>query len=221
MLVRFATQSCVRLPHIAEPQARTPSPAVHHRPGGRSARVRGAVLKATLEQLAETGYAALSLEGVARRAGVHKTSLYRRWGTRDSLVLDAILERAGQWVPIPDTGSVRRDLLELARAIIANVSTPEMEAVIRAFVAEAPRESALASRGREFWAARFAADRQIVQRGIDRGELPADTDPDLVIEALLGPLYLRPLVTGQPLEMAFVERVVDLLLAGLRAGDPA
>ncbi len=158
---------------------------------------------------------------MARRAGVHKTSLYRRWGTRDSLVLDAILARAGEWVPIPDTGSVRQDLLELAHAIIANVSAPEMEAVIRAFVAEAPRESALASRGREFWVARFTADRQIVQRGIDRGELPADTDPDLVIEALLGPLYLRLLITGEPLEMAFVVRVVDLLLAGLNAApDP-
>lgn len=202
---------------IARPQAQTPSPAVRPRPGGRSARVRTAVLQATLEELAETGYAALSLESVARRAGVHKTSLYRRWGTRDSLVLDAVLERAGQWVSIPDTGSVRQDLLELAREIIANISTPEMEAIIRAFVAEAPRESALASRGREFWAARFADDRQIVQRGIDRDELPADTDPDLVIEALLGPLCLRLLVTGQPLDMAFVERVVDLILAGLQA----
>lgn len=123
-------------------------------------------------------------------------------------------------MPIPDTGSVRQDLLELAREILANVSTPEMNAVIRAFVAEAPRESALASRGREFWADRFAADRQIVQRAIARGELPADADPDLVIEALLGPLYVRLLITGAPLDMAFMERVVDLLLAGLlRGGD--
>lgn len=170
------------------------------RPGGRSSRVRASVLQATLDELAETGYAALSLESVARRAGVNKTSVYRRWGTRDSVVLDAVLERASQWVPIPDTGSVRQDLLELARAVIANVSTPELEAVIRTFVAEAPRESALASRGREFWAARFAADREIIQRGIDRGELPGDTDPDLAIEALLGPLYLRLLITGQPLD---------------------
>lgn len=134
-------------------------------------------------------------------------------------MLDAVLERAGQWVPIPDTGSVRQDLLELAGEVLDNVSTPEMEAVIRVFVAEAPRESALASLGREFWAARFAANREIVQRGIDRGELPPETDPDLAIEALLGPLYLRLLITGQPLETAFAERVVDLLLAGLQR-DP-
>jgi len=181
--------------------------------------VRASVLQATLKELAETGYTALSLEGVARRAGVHKTSVYRRWGTRETLVLDAVLERAGSWVPIPDTGSVRQDLLALAREIIANNSTPEMEAVIRTFVAEAPRESALASGGREFWTARFAADRQIVQRGIDRGELPADTDLDLVIEALLGPLYLRLLITGQPLDMVFAQRVVDLVLTGLHAAE--
>ncbi len=175
------------------------------------------MLQATLEELAEAGYSALSLERVARRAGVNKTSVYRRWGTRDSVLLDAILERASQSVPIPDTGSVRSDLLELARAIIANNSTPETQAVIRAFVAEAPRESALAARGREFWAARFVADRQIIQRGMDRGELPSDTNPDLVIEALLGPLYLRLLITAEPLDIAYAERVIDLLLAGLHA----
>ncbi len=187
------------------------------RPGGRSARVRACVLQATLEELAETGYSALSLEKIARRAGVNKTSVYRRWGTRDTLVLDAVLERASQWVPIPDTGSVRGDLLELAREIIANNSTPETQAVIRAFVAEAPRESELAARGREFWAARFAADRQIIQRGIDRGELPSDTDPHLAIEALLGPLYLRLLVTRGPLDITYAEHVIELLLAGLYA----
>lgn len=119
-------------------------------------------------------------------------------------------------MPIPDTGSVRGDLLELAREIIADTSTRETQAVIRAFVAEAPRESELAARGREFWTTRFAADRQIIQRGIERGELPSDTDPDLAIEALLGPLYLRLLITGLPLDITYAERVIELLLAGLR-----
>ncbi len=198
--------------------ARPPAPLspAGSRPGGRSARVRASVLLATLQELTETGYTALSLESIARRAGVNKTSVYRRWGTRDTLVLDAVLQRASQRVPIPDTGSVRGDLLELAREIIANNSTPETQAVIRAFVAEAPRQSALAAGGREFWAARFTADRQIIQRAIDRGELPPATDPDLIIEALLGPLYLRLLITRQPLDTTYAERLVDLLLAGLR-----
>jgi AcrR family transcriptional regulator len=155
------------------------------------------------------------MESVARRAGVNKTTLYRRWGDRDALVLDAVLERAIEWVPIPDTGSVREDLRQLAREIIANVSTPELQAVIRAFVAEAPRESALAARGRVFWAARFAADRQIISRGVARGELSPEADPDLVIEMLLGPIYLRLLITGEPLDMTAAERVIDLILTAL------
>ncbi len=174
------------------------------------------MLQATLEELTETGYSALSLESIARRAGVNKTSVYRRWGTRETLVLDAVLQRATQRVPIPDTGSVRGDLLELAREIIANNSTPETQAVIRAFVAEAPRQSAFAAGGREFWTARFTADRQIIQRAIDRGELPPDTDPDLAIEALLGPLYLRLLITRAPLDAAYAQQLVDLLLVGLK-----
>jgi len=178
---------------------------------------RTLVLRSTLEELAQTGDAGLSLESVARRAGVNKTSVYRRWGTRDAVILDAVLDRADERVPIPDTGSVRQDLIDLGSSAIANASAPEMEAVIRTFIAEAPRESALATRGHEFWAARFATDRDVVQRGIDRGELPADTDPDLAIEALLGPLYLRLLVTREPLDTTFVERIVDLLLGGLRS----
>jgi AcrR family transcriptional regulator len=187
------------------------------RPGGRSARVRTAVLRAALEELAAVGYSAFSFESVAQRASVHKTTVYRRWEHRDALLLDALLQHATEWVPVPDTGSLRSDLLGLATGVMANVTTPEIEAVIRAFVAEAPRESALAARGREFWSARFEVDRQVVKRAIARGELPEDTDPDLVIEAVLGPLYFRLLISGGSLDMAFAERVVDFALAGVRA----
>jgi AcrR family transcriptional regulator len=178
------------------------------------------VLRAALEELARAGYSALSFESVARRAGVHKTTLYRRWGNRDALLLDALLERATDWVPVPDTGSVREDLVGLAAAVVANVSTPEMSAVIRTFVAEAPRESALAERGREFWAVRFELDREVVERGIARGELPEGTDPEFVIENVLGPIYFRLLISAEPLDKAFAERVVDFVLAGVRATTP-
>ena len=83
----------------------TPSATRARRPGGRSARVRADVIAATLAELGERGYAALSLDSVARRAGVHKTTLYRRWGTREELVLEAMLERAGEHISVPDTGS--------------------------------------------------------------------------------------------------------------------
>jgi AcrR family transcriptional regulator len=192
-------------------------PAGTRRPGGRSARVRKAVLRAALEELAALGYSAFSFQSVAQRAGVHKTTVYRRWENRDALLLDALLERATEWVPVPDTGSLRGDLLGLAAGVVASVTTPEMEAVIRTFVAEAPRESELAARGREFWTVRFEVDQQVVERAIARGELPEDTDPAFVIEAVLGPLYFRLLISGASLDMAFAERVVDFVLAGVRA----
>ncbi len=185
------------------------------RPGGRSARVRSAVLAATLEELVAAGYSELSLEGVARRAGVNKTTLYRRWGTREELILDVMRERATQAVPVPDTGSVREDLLALARAAVANASSPIVEAVIRAVIAALPSNAVFAEASRRFWSERMTLDGEIVKRAITRGELPAGTDPRLVIEAVLGPLHLRFLIGGESPEESVIEQVVDLVLAGV------
>jgi AcrR family transcriptional regulator len=174
------------------------------------------VLRATVEELAERGYSALSLEGVARRAGVHKTTVYRRWGNRSSLVLEAMLERAGEGVQVPDTGSLRGDLLELARGSAATVSSPEGEAVTRAVAGESPHDPGLAAAARSFWAERLALDAVIVERAIERGEVERGTDPVEVIEAVLGPIYFRLLATGEPLEPAFIEGVVDRVASGSR-----
>jgi AcrR family transcriptional regulator len=194
------------------------SVAPRRRPGGRSARVRAAVLHATIDELAAVGYPRLGFDGIARRAGVHKTTLYRRWPTREALVVEALLELSAARVPMPDTGSLRGDLLVLANAVRANITSPEVEAVLRALVADATRLPVLADAGRQYWPARFAQARRVVDHAIRRGELAAGADADLVIEALIGPLYLRLLVTLQPLEADFVERVVDLVVAGARAG---
>jgi hypothetical protein len=93
-----------------------------------------------------------------------------------------------------------------------------MDAITRTLAAEVPHQPDLAAVRREFWTTRFALNRQVVQRAVARGELPARTDPDLVVEAVLGPLYLRLLVTGEPLDRAFAARVVDLTLTGARSG---
>ncbi|HWM08001.1 MAG TPA: TetR/AcrR family transcriptional regulator [Solirubrobacteraceae bacterium] len=181
------------------------------RPGGRSARVRAAALAAAMDELAESGYAAVTLEGVARRAGVHKTTLYRRWGTREALVLEAMLEHAGERVPVPDTGSLREDLLALATAAAATAATPQGEAVVRAVVAAGRHDEALAAANRRFWTERLALDGAIVERAIARGELAAGVDAESVIEAVLGPIYFRLLVTGEPVDRTFIELVVDLV----------
>jgi AcrR family transcriptional regulator len=187
------------------------SPA-RRRPGGRSARVRAAVLGATLDELAAAGHANLSFEEIARRAGVHKTTIYRNWRSREELVREALLARSEVTVPVPDTGSLRDDLMEFARAIVANITEPEYEAIVRAVASEARTEGALGQAAQEFWRERLRLLRVIVLRGIDRGELASTVDPNVLLETLLGPLYLRLLITREPLDEAFLQLVVDQLI---------
>jgi AcrR family transcriptional regulator len=177
--------------------------------------VRAAAIAATLAELAESGYSALSLESVARRAGVHKTTLYRRWGTREDLVLDAMLERAGEQISVPNTGSLRKDLFALARTAAANAASPEVAAMARAVVAQMPHDSRLAAANHRFWDERLALDGVIVEQAIERGEVPADTQPRQVVESVLGPIHLRLLLTGEPINDAFLSAVVDVVVDGI------
>jgi AcrR family transcriptional regulator len=181
------------------------------RPGGRSARVRAAVIDATLAELAERGYSGVSLDGVAARAEVHKTTVYRRWRSKETLVLDAMLEQAAQTVAVPDTGSLRGDLLELAHRSAAIQSSLAGEAVVRAVAGEAAGNPDIAAASRRFWTERLDLDRFILRRARDRGEIAPETESRPVIEALLGPLYFRLLVTGQSLDDAYIESVADLV----------
>ena len=193
---------------------RAPVAARRRRPGGRSARVRSAALDAAIEHLGEGGYAGLTLEKVARRAGVHKTTLYRRWGTREALVLEAMLEHARERVPVPDTGSLRGDLLELARSSVATLTSAPGEAIARAVAGQAAGDPRLAEAARRFWDERLGLDGEIVERAIARGELAEGTDPRTVIEAVLGPIYFRVLAGGGRLDERFCGAVVDFAARG-------
>ena len=187
--------------------------------------VRTAVVEATIAELADGGYAAASLERIAQRAGVAKTTLYRRWGTKEALVLEAMLERAGTRISVPDTGSLRADLLEFADTAATNAASPEVSAMARAVVAGAQHDGTLAAAARDFWAQRLALDAVIVKRGIDRGEVAADADPRRVIESVIGPIHLRLLLTGEPVDRGYLEWVVDTVIDGIaprsRAGKSA
>lgn len=176
--------------------------------------MRAAVLAAALDELLDVGYGRLSFDSVAVRAGVHKTTVYRRWPSREALVTDALLEQRARDVPIPDTGSVRADLRSLAASIAASITSPTGQAVARTLVSDAGDIPEITTAVRAFWAARFAAARVIVARAVERGELVSGVDADLLIEALAGPLYLRLLVTRAPVEEQFIDRLLDLLLAG-------
>ena len=181
--------------------------------------MRAAVLDAALLVLVERGPDRAGVAEIAQRAGVHETSIYRRWGTREALLLDAMTTRAEQALPIPDTGSLHRDLVQLLERVIAFLQSP-LGAGLARVSAAVPVGGPLDEARRTYWAQRLDHAHGIIRRAIARGELPADADAALVLDTLLGPLYLRLLVTGEPLEPTLPRRLVGLLLAGLVRPEP-
>lgn len=190
------------------------------RPGGRSARVRAAILDATLELLAEHSYEALRIEEVAARAGVNKTTVYRRWPTKAELVADAIRARSQENVPVPDTGSLDGDLRRLARAVAANIGSAAGGSVAKTLVAAAATAEEVASGAATFWAERIGFATVIVERAVARGELGRRADAGLIIESLIGPLYVRLLLTGEPVTRSLADRIAALTAAGARSTYP-
>jgi AcrR family transcriptional regulator len=182
---------------------------VSHR---RGEHVRRTVLDAAFEELAAHGFDAATVAGVAKRSGVHETTVYRRWVTRENLFVAALLERSADAIPAPDTGSTRRDLLAIVRGIIAYVCSSKGRAVLRA--ATLPVDHAYADAREAFWAHRMDALSPVVARGIERGDLRADIDARLLLEMLVAPIHDRLLVTGEPVDDGLAERLVDLALNG-------
>lgn len=188
------------------------------RPGGRTARTRVAVLTATLAELAAGGYERLTLDGVAGRAGVHKTTVYRRWGAKEHLVADALQTLAESRIDVPDTGDVDRDLQLLARSVVATLTTPEGAGTVHAMVSGAHDSPVVRGIVAAFWAQRTEQAGAIVRRAVDRGQLPADTSPAHVIRHLGAPLYHQLLVTLDPLTTADADRAASAAAAAARAG---
>jgi AcrR family transcriptional regulator len=190
-------------------------PAKARRTGGRSARVRAAVLRATLDALLAGSADDLSIRDVAQRAGVHETSIYRRWGTRANLILDAALSEIEAAVPAPDTGSLRGDLLALVGSIAAFITTPTGRVLLQLAVKDdLPEDQGVRER---FWAERFTIGQQVLRRAEARGELRPGLDYRLTVETLIGALCVRVLLTREPVDDAITEHIVDLVLAGIAA----
>jgi AcrR family transcriptional regulator len=183
------------------------APASHRR----GEHVRRTVLAAAFDELAENGAGAATVAGVARRSGVHETTIYRRWVTKEKLFVEAMLSRSAMEIPTPDTGSVRDDLLAVVRAVIAYVTSPVGLAALH--VASLAADD-LQDAGQAFWAGRLNALRPVVERGIARGELRPDIDAELLLETLIAPLHGRLLLTGEPVDERLGERIVDLVLQG-------
>jgi AcrR family transcriptional regulator len=186
------------------------------RVGGRSARVRAAVFSAAIQLLEEHGYEAATMATIAKQAGVHETSLYRRWGTREALLAEALLTRAAAAMPVPDTGSIRSDLVQLLQTIVVFLHAPLGAAMVQLSLTTPPSPTFAQARS-HYWQERFDLLTVIFERAIARGELPAELDPQLVLETVIGPIYLRLFFSGESLDQLVVEQVVDLVLDGVRA----
>lgn len=188
------------------------------RPGGRTARTGQAVLAAAIEELSSRDYADISVESIAARAGVHKTTVYRRWGGKEEIIRQALIGAAGTHIQVPDTGSVDSDLLLLARAVQAVLSPPRGAAITTALIVGGLASAELAGLMRQFWAARLEAIGVIVDRAVERGELPAGTDPVALMRTLAAPLYYQLLVAREPVTDADATVSTAATLAAAKAG---
>ena len=214
---RSSKNSLGRHPKDGAPVTDTSGVEANRLPGRpRSAEADRAILRAAVDLLADEGYGGVTMEGVAARAGVGKATVYRRWPCKSALVVDAITacrESGGQ---PPDTGSAREDLLVFVRAFMHHLRTSDAGRVMPALVAELSRSPELAEAFREgFVQPRRAKVLEAVRRGVERGEVRAGVDPELVADGVVALLMHRFLVTGMEIDDDLPERVVDMLWRGI------
>ena len=187
--------------------------AARRRGRPRSSETEQAILQATRELLVEAGVQGLTVEKVAARAGVAKTTIYRRWRDKDELALAVVLDMVEQVVQLPELGDTRKELLAFVNAAVEVLGSTLMGRVMQGLVSDLATDPELAQAFRErVVSVRDAEVERLVERGVRRGDLRADTDPMTAHDLLIGPVYYRLLLTGQPLDRAFAKRTVDAVL---------
>lgn len=178
-----------------------------------------AIRDAVLEELAVHGYGRMSIEGVARRAGVGKTTVYRRWDSKLQMVIDVVSAIAIEGMAAPDTGSLRGDLRAMLGAVSAALRHPLALQIVPDLLAEAARnpeiaatlESALRQSQIGFSAA-------VLRKAMDRGEVPPNTDVQLALDLAIGPLYWRLAVVRTKLPKGYLNQLADRVAAALKSG---
>ncbi|MCX5199661.1 TetR/AcrR family transcriptional regulator [Streptomyces sp. NBC_00249] len=180
--------------------------------------VTEAIRAAVLAELAAVGFSRMSIEGVARRAGVGKTAVYRRWKSKLHLVLDLIGAFAADGLPVPSTGSLYGDVRALLEVMSHVLRHPVASAVIPDLLVEAARnpEIAEAVRGALLDGQRRMAE-GIVAEAVTRGELPPGLDPSKALDLALGPLYWRQVIIEDPVPPAYLDTLAHQVVAGLKA----
>ncbi|WP_405434540.1 TetR/AcrR family transcriptional regulator [Micromonospora sp. NBC_00617] len=175
-----------------------------------------AIRHALMQELAAVGYGRLSIEAVARRAGVSKTAIYRRWSSKPELVLEIVSSAAGQGVPLPDTGDLRGDLEILFMIMARALRHPLAAQIIPDLLAEAARNPQIAQMLEQVLRTnqRDIAG-QLVGRAITRGQLGPNIDRDLAVDLIVGPLYWRLAVTRVPLSVEDLPRLATVVATAL------
>jgi AcrR family transcriptional regulator len=189
-------------------------PVEYRRPGRpRDARADRAILEATLDLVGEIGLTGLTVDAVAARAGVSKATIYRRWASKEALVLTAWKECVAR-LPTPDTGTLRGDLELLCNSLRDGIGTGTMKKVFPHMVAAAQVSDELSEEYHRFVAERRRPMREVLRRARERGELAPDADLELIHDLLVGPVVHRLLVTGGRVDRRVIDTLIDLVLRG-------
>jgi AcrR family transcriptional regulator len=188
------------------------------RPGGRTERTRQAVLHATLALLAERGFSELTVDAVAERSGVHKTTVYRRWSSPDGLVAAALQMGAEDDWKAPDTGSFEDDLYEVAAELVRYFTKPSLKELPTASILAAFQSPQAAEALHGFYVDRHERCAVIAERAVARGEVPEGTDAVEVIRAACGPVFYRLFVSRESVSVADARVSARAVAAAAREG---
>lgn len=197
-------------------------PTENRRGRPRSGQTEKAILKAASEMVIASGLAEMTIEGVAERAGVGKASIYRRWPSKGALAFDAVVDTILAAHPTLDTGSLEADLAHVAVGWVRLSNNRRGGRTVAHFIAEVQSDPDLAAAWRERFVGPIRKDRRpIIERAIARGEIPAASDPELILDLLYGPLYHRYLNGHLPLDESFARSVARMVAAAATSGAAA
>ncbi|PKR87932.1 TetR family transcriptional regulator [Pleomorphomonas diazotrophica] len=174
-------------------------------------RSKAAVLAVTADLLFERGYSGVSVDEIARRSGVAKTTIYRHWPNRADLLRDACAH-VGTPLTTPDLGSLRGDLTALMADFSQMLTTARWTSVLPSIIDAGERDAEMAEMYRRLQQGYSAPFETVIRRGMARGELPAETDVPALVAALTGPLFYRRWFSREPLTEGFVREIIRIAL---------
>lgn len=181
---------------------------------GRPARAEAVILQAALDELAANGFAGLTMERIASSACVGRATIYRHWRSCADLIIDAMRTLKPD-LPLPDTGSLRGDLLVQVGGYAHALSSTPFGTILPALVDAAQRDPELAELHSMLIHERRAKSLALLARGVERGELPGDVDDELLLDRIVGPIFYRHLVLHRATSPDEVEALIDAALIGV------